>query len=136
MNDETSQFDSLPPKLREQLLAQYGRTPNIDPATERLILSQARAHLLRRKRLKIFAWGGALGAAAAVAVALWPNIAPPPPPQSTPSANSTLVQNDLNHDNAVDMIDVYLLAKSHAPAEKVNALAISVVQISPRSNPQ
>jgi hypothetical protein len=92
----------LPDALVEELSRAYRAEVRVGPEVDRVITSGARAHLMRRGRLRL--WIATAGTAAAalivLAVLLLPRTTNPP---------IATAAEDVNHDGVVDIRDALLL---------------------------
>ena len=116
MNGSEESFDDLNDagmnRLRDGLERLYAAPGRVPADIDRLILSSARAAIVRRGRMRLaLRWCGGAAAAAAVlflAIRFYPR--PPIPAQPSPSVAAASGE-DLNGDGKVDMLDAYLLAR-------------------------
>lgn len=105
----------FPGDLRQDIAAMYTQPIVVPSHLDRMILSAARARLVRRRRmLRIVRWGFAAAAAAVVMLVLRVNLVHAPPPRVAQAC-------DINHDGRVDILDAYIVARGiahHDPLPK------------------
>ena len=124
MQDDSDNFDALPPDLRDAMRAEYP-VPVVPAALDERILGQARSHLLSRRRpprfMRLFG-SVAAAAAAVVIVGVAVHIARLQPAPS-------IAANDRNHDGAFNILDALAAAQGGASPQDVDRLARAVVRV-------